>query len=171
MTNFQGLELHSSPARLQKLLNLEKYYLRMQKQKLKEFRVCTNIIILFKYNGKRTILWKQQRAVCACMYIPVLIYVFNVFFPGQVTIALVNTWFQKYHWHLLINNNSIFLGFKCCLMLKMNISLNETSWTMQNMSHVCGADYFHAPVIFSVPLTPKIIVLHWNMSFSQFVLK
>ena len=43
--NFQGLELHSSPARLQKLLNLEKlsYYLRMQKQKLKEFRVCTNI--------------------------------------------------------------------------------------------------------------------------------
>ena len=43
--NFQGLELHSSPARLQTLLNLEKlsYYLRMQKQKLKEFRVCTNI--------------------------------------------------------------------------------------------------------------------------------
>ena len=42
---FQGLELHSSPARLQKLLNLEKlsYYLRMQKQKLKEFRICTNI--------------------------------------------------------------------------------------------------------------------------------
>jgi len=28
---------------------------------------------------------------------------------------------------------------------------------MQNMSHVCGADYFHAPVTFSVPLTPKII--------------
>ena len=43
--NFQGLELHFSPARLQNLLNLEKlsYYLRMQKQKLKEFRVCTNI--------------------------------------------------------------------------------------------------------------------------------
>ena len=43
--NFQGLVLHSSPARLPKLLNLEKlsYYLRMQKQKLKEFRVCTNI--------------------------------------------------------------------------------------------------------------------------------
>ena len=43
--NFQGLELHSSPARLQKLLNLEKlsYYLQMQKQKVKEFRVCTNI--------------------------------------------------------------------------------------------------------------------------------
>ena len=39
--NFQGLVLHSSPA----LLNLEKlsYYLRMQKQKVKEFRVCTNI--------------------------------------------------------------------------------------------------------------------------------
>ena len=46
--NFQGLELHSSPARLQKLLNLERlsYYLRMQKQKLKEFRVCTNISCL-----------------------------------------------------------------------------------------------------------------------------
>ena len=43
--NFQGLELHSSPARLQTLLNLEKllYYVRMQKRKLKEFRVCTNI--------------------------------------------------------------------------------------------------------------------------------
>ena len=43
--NFQGLELHSSPARLQKLLNLEKlsYYLQMHKQKVKEFRVCTNI--------------------------------------------------------------------------------------------------------------------------------
>ena len=45
MANFQGLELHSSPARLQKPFNLEKlsYYLRMQKQKLKEFRVCTNM--------------------------------------------------------------------------------------------------------------------------------
>ena len=43
--NFQGLELHSSPARLQKLINLEKLlnYLRMQKRKLKEFRVCTNL--------------------------------------------------------------------------------------------------------------------------------
>ena len=43
--NFQGLELLSSPARLQKLFNVEKlsYYLRMQKQKLKEFRVCTNM--------------------------------------------------------------------------------------------------------------------------------
>ena len=70
--NFQGLELHSSPARLQKLLNLEKlsHYLRKENQKLKEFRVCTNIPILFKYNGKRqevmiswkrTILWRQQR--------------------------------------------------------------------------------------------------------------
>ena len=30
---------------------------------------------------------------------------------------------------------------------------------MQNMLHVCGGDYFHAPVIISVPLTPKIILL------------
>ena len=99
-----------------------------------------------------------------------LVYFCNVFFPCQVMIALINTWFQKCNWHLLINNNSIFSGFKRCLMLKTNISLNETSWTMQNMLHVCCADYFHAPVIFSVPMTPKIILLHWNMSFSQFFL-
>ena len=109
---------------------------------------------------------KTAKGSAGCMYIPVFIYVCNVFFPCQVTIASMNTWFQKFNWHVLINNNSIFLGFKRSLMLKTNISLNETSWTMQNMSNVCGADYFHAPVIFSVPLTPKIILLHWNMSFN-----
>ena len=62
--NFKGLELHSSPARLQKLLNLEKlsYYLRMQKQKLKEFRVCTNI------SCSNIMERGQQRAVRACSY-------------------------------------------------------------------------------------------------------
>ena len=56
--NFQGLELHSSPARLQKLLNLEKlsHYLRMQNQKLKEFRVCTNIPMYLVQ-----IYWKKTR--------------------------------------------------------------------------------------------------------------
>ena len=89
--NFQGLKLHSSPARLQKLLNLEKlsYYLRMQKQKLKEFRVCTNI-------SCSNIMEKEQycensKGQCAHVYIPAFIYVCNVFFPGQVTIASINT--------------------------------------------------------------------------------
>ena len=45
------------------------------------------------------------------------------------------------------------------------------AWDELNYAkHVCSADYFHAPVIFSVPLTPKIILLHWNTSFSQFFL-
>ena len=44
-------------------------------------------------------------------YISVFIYVCSVFFPSQVTIASINTWFQKFNWHLLINNNSIFSGF------------------------------------------------------------
>ena len=88
--NFQGLELHSLPARLQKLLNLEKlsYYLQMQKQKLKEFRVCTNIScsnIMEKNNIVKTAKGSAR------MYIPVFIYVCNVFFPGQVMIASINT--------------------------------------------------------------------------------
>ena len=89
--NFQGLELLSSPPPLQKLLNLEKlwYYLRMQKQKLNEFRVSTNIscsIIMEKEqyceNSKGQCLHVQ--------YIPVFIYVRNLFFPSLVTIALMN---------------------------------------------------------------------------------
>ena len=79
-TNFQGLKLHSSPAQLQKLLNLEKlsYYLRMQKQKLKEFRVCTNI-------SCSNILEKEQycensKGQCAHVYtVPV--------FKGAVTLG------------------------------------------------------------------------------------
>ena len=90
MANFQGLELHCSPPRLQKLLNLEKlsYYLRMQKQKLKEFRVCTNI-------SCSNIMEKEQycensKGQCAHVYTS-FTYIRNVFFPGQVTIALINT--------------------------------------------------------------------------------
>ena len=91
MANFQGLELHSSPTRLQKLINLEKlsYYLRMQKRKLKEFKVCTNI-------SCSNIMEKEQycensKGQCAHVYIPVFIYVCNVVFLGQVTIASINT--------------------------------------------------------------------------------
>ena len=88
--NFQGLELHSSPVRLQKLLNLEKlsYYLRMQKQKLKEFRVCTNISCSNIMEKKYIV---KTAKGSARMYIPVFIYVCKVFFPGQVTIASINT--------------------------------------------------------------------------------
>ena len=64
--NFQGLELHSSPARLQKLLNLEKlsYYLRMQKQKLKEFSTnisCSNIMEKEQY-------CENSKGQCAHVY-------------------------------------------------------------------------------------------------------
>ena len=76
--NFQGLELHSSPARLQKLLNLEKlsYYLRMQKQKLKEFRVCTNISCSSIMEKKYIV---KTAKGSARMYIPVFIYVCKVY--------------------------------------------------------------------------------------------
>ena len=75
--NFQGLELHSSLARLQKLLNLEKlsYYLRMQKQKLKEFRACTNISCL-------NIMEKEQycensKGQCAHVYIYQFLFMYS----------------------------------------------------------------------------------------------
>ena len=62
----------------------------MQKQKLKEFRVCTNISCSNIMEKEKTNIVKTAKG-SARINIPVFIQVCKVFFPGQVTIASINT--------------------------------------------------------------------------------
>ena len=53
--NFFLTATASKTTKFRKVIIIFYYYLQMQKQKLKQFRVCTNMH-LCEYNGKRTIL-------------------------------------------------------------------------------------------------------------------